>query len=196
MYFHDVSEEAKLYYIFMLADGETSEEEQRKFDEICTMLELDKVKRKEVKDFCSLKMKNCSNDFIKVKTVIREVLKINDGEDRFTFYGVTSTGATDKARIIWTMINLGYSDSEFAKIEMSIINYLVDVFEFDQILYKDMLDTAETILSLTDHKEWIGKQRWSHDKTYGEITRIDKKIKQLYKNVQQNIDEILYIQEA
>lgn len=196
MFFHDVSAEAKLYYIFMLADGESTNEEQKKFDEICMVLEVDKRIKNEIIKFCSTKMIGYSSNFQEIKTIIEEVLNINKDRNIFNLSIIDTFLSDHKARIIWTMINLGYSDNDFTQIEKSIIAYLVDIFELENVLYSDMLDSADTILALTERKDWVKNQKWSYDKTHSELVRTDDKIKQIYKNVQVNIDEIPYINEA
>lgn len=194
MYYHDVSAEVKLYYIFMQADGGITEEEEKKFNEICTSIGLSKNDKKQLMTYCDSKFTSIENNLDRIKLAINEVLNIESGKKTSFFSTIARFMPDQKARVIWTMINLGYSDSSFSQIEKDIISYLVDNFELENALYKDMLDSAETILFLINHNEWLKKQNFGYDTIHLEIIQNEKRIKKIYQDVKENIEEMLYLQ--
>lgn len=94
-----------------------------------------------------------------------------------------------QAHTIWTLINLGYADSMLVPSEQKVIDYLISIWEMDDVLTRALFDTAETILALQAKKDWI----LSTDKTEEEIdelcNEIDKEIKKMYIDVELTISE-------
>ena len=95
----------------------------------------------------------------------------------------------EQAFVIWTLINLGYSDSEYSLTEKRIVDYLADLFELDKVLFMSMIDTAETVMSLIKQRKWIADADIPFEKQENMVKQIDKKIKQMYKNVELDVQE-------
>lgn len=93
-------------------------------------------------------------------------------------------------RIIWNLVNLGYADAFYCENEKKIVNYLVDKWSIDSEIYQEMIDTAETMLSLSKKREWIvstfpnGSEREKKEK------QIDTEIEQLLLDIKLTIEEI------
>lgn len=67
------SEEAVLYYLYMMADGNISYSEEKIFDELCEKLRLSAETRKEVIQKCKDIMSNMTDIF---RVIVKEKLMI------------------------------------------------------------------------------------------------------------------------
>lgn len=143
--------QAKLYYLYMMSDGEVSKNEKKIFDKICKELYLDADEKKSIRQEC----KKISKE---EKMTCIEVLEKNAEE---YVYGTLDidldkfTSDEDKAKIIWNLVNLGYADSYFTIEEREVIDYLREYWELPDSIYQEMIDVAETCLALETHKLWL-----------------------------------------
>lgn len=96
----------------------------------------------------------------------------------------------DEGKIIWTMINLSYSDNDFSDNEKVIIQYLVKVFEVDEGLLADMLDTAETIQIIVNQIEWMKNSNQGYNLINKETIELQRRIEEQFKNIEISISEI------
>lgn len=175
-------EEAMLYYLYMMSDGEVSYSEEKLFDEICKELNLNEEEKKSAIEKCKEIAKD-PNDAL--YTILSEKLDEQVGQGWF--------GLKDKstlARIIWNLVNLGYADARYSDEEKKIVNHLLGKWEIDKEVYQEMVDTADTMLALTKQKEWIvstfskGSERDEKEK------RIDTEINTMLSDVKLTIAEM------
>ena len=102
--------QAKLYYLYMMSDGDVSENEKKLFNSICKDLYLDADDKKEV-------LKECKNIASEDGMNCIEVLEKNADTDYIM--GDLDLDLSkyvteeDKAKILWNLIKLGYSDEHF-----------------------------------------------------------------------------------
>ena len=97
--------QAKLYYLYMMSDGEVSDNENKIFDKICKELYLNAEDKKNIK-------KECNEISKKENMTCIDVIEKNAEETYL--YGVLDIGLdkyvsdVNKAKIIWNLVNLGY----------------------------------------------------------------------------------------
>lgn len=60
-----------------------------------------------------------------------------------------------QAQTLWNLINIGYADEKYTYSEQQVVEYLADKWEVNKTLYSAMIDTADTMLMLTNKKEYI-----------------------------------------
>lgn len=171
-------EELRIYYLFMLVDGACSEGEIEKFDSICKAHNIDSTKKDTIKSECEKALELSEER----SRVINE--KICENADE-----LMDSYSLSKKRVIWTLLNLGYSDEDFSAPEKEIVDMLAQKFKMDTVDFDEMIDSAETILSLIKEKEWLKTTDFSGDEVTKGITKIDEAIKNIYSNIEVLIGE-------
>lgn len=177
-------EEATLYYLYMMADGDISYSEEKMFDSICKDLSVGAEDKKTVIEKCKKFAANESDIF---SVMVREKIDEQTGK---SWWGFGLRDSSSLARIVWNLVNLGYADSYYSDEEKKIVEYLLDKWSVDQEIYQEMLDTADTMLALTKQKEWAsstlakGKERDNKNK------EIDEELAQLLEDIELSIEEL------
>lgn len=154
--------EAKLYYLFMMSDGEVSANEKDIFNTICKGLSIDADEKRKI-------IKEC-NEISNVKGIrCIDVLKKNVHESelyRFRDIDLDKFGTQEnRAKTLWNLVNLGYSDSHFTLDEREVVNYIKEYWEIPESIYLEMIDVAETCLAIEKQKQWIESLPDSDSKT-------------------------------
>lgn len=181
-------EQAKLYYLYMMSDGEVSDREKKLFDKICKELHFDADDKKSIK-------RECREISKEEKMSCIEVVKKNAEETYM--YGVLeidldkNVSDEDKAKIIWNLVNLGYADLHFTSDEREVVDYLREYWEFSDSIYQEMIDVAETCLDLVKHKLWI-EGLPDTDYKLEKIKQVKKDIKFVQKTILTTITEIAF----
>lgn len=175
----------QIYYLYMLADGTVTEEESKRFSEICWSMNVDEFSKKEKISFCTNAIQNIGSD--NSAKVIREIAKLLT--NAMSNYSSINSDKQTQAKIIWTLINLGYADIEYSEPEQKVVSFLSDYWEINAAVMSDMIDTAETILMLTKKKEWLKTTNKHYDEISAGISEIDKTIEQMFHNIQILISE-------
>lgn len=176
--------QAKLYYLYMMADGSVSNNEDKLFDTICNELNLDNDTKNNIKQ-------ECYEIYGKRNLTCIDVVRKNAEED-FLFGQLDINlnqfvSDSDKTRIIWNLVNLGYADSQFTANEKIVVDYLQNYWSLSESVYNEIIDVAETCLSIETYKIWINKLPDSDYKT--------QKLKQIEKDLyftQRSILTIIY----
>lgn len=182
MYENNTTEEGKLYYLFMMADGEVAYSEEKIFNQICKELEIESETKEKIIENCKDKVKE-SKDLFSV--IVREKI---DEEAGSNWFGLRD--ASSLARIIWNLIDLGYADSTYSDEEKKIVNYLVNKWSVDEEILQEFVDTADTMLALSKQKEWLlsvfpkGLERDKKEK------QMDEQIKEMLEDVKLTISEL------
>lgn len=172
--------QAKLYYLFMLADGKIAPEELDRFKEICKSANiLDEDRKKIENSYQGLTIAKEQDNSSKIIAEISKVLS----EDERNSWNRMSQSKRIQAQVIWTLINLGYADTDYSESEKKVIAFLVDYWSFDRELLEELLDTAETMLTLIKQKEWVKTTSCAYDTIHARIKHIDEMIEQLFKNI-------------
>ena len=181
-------EQAKLYYLYMMSDGEISDDEKKLFNKICRKLYLDADDKKRIKQ-------ECNKIYKEYKMTCMEVIEKN--ADESYAYAELDIGLNeyvsdeDKAKIIWNLINLGYADSHFTIDEREVVDFLREYWEFPDSLYQEMIDVAETCLALEKHKLWI-EGLPDTDYKLEKIKQVKKDMKQVEETILTTISEIMF----
>lgn len=183
-------QQLKICFLFMHADGESSPSETKYLNNIVSKGNLSKESLQEFQAFCgqmTLKMSTGNS-----KTVISEIDELL-GEKRsgllsFAF-GSIDGSKTMQAQTIWTLINLGYADSEYSEPEKQVVDHLIKRWEMDQILVAEFNDTANTILALTLQKQWVQNTSKPYTDINNIIQELDRNIASMFANVETSISE-------
>ena len=137
--------EAMLYYLYMMSDGEVSYSEEKRFNEICRDLNLNEDDKQAVVEKCEKVVKDSENVLDKL---VNEKIDEQVGHDLFG-----QKDASTLARIVWNLINLGHADTYYSDEEKKIVKHLLEKWEINPEVYQEMVDTADTMLALTKQKE-------------------------------------------
>lgn len=183
-------QQLKICFLFMHADGESSPSETKYLNDIVSKGNLSKESLQEFQAFCgqmTLKMSTGNS-----KTVISEIDELL-GEKRagllsFVF-GSIDGSKTMQAQTIWTLINLGYADSEYSEPEKQVVDHLIKRWEMDPILVAEFNDTANTILALTLQKQWVQNTSKPYTDINNIIQELDRNIASMFANVETSISE-------
>lgn len=171
----DQIEQAKLYYLYMMADGELSANEKKLFNKICKELGVDSEDKKQIVKECgnmsTYEIYESINDLIDTPTVPMVVAIYSQQKRKQT-----------QATILWNLVNLGYADANYSIEEKQIVDSCRKKWNIKESVYQEMIDVAETCLSLEKHKEWLESLDDSDYKT--------RKLKQLDKDMLFSLESI------
>ena len=178
--------QAKLYYLYMMSDGDISDGEKKLFDKICKELYLDADSKKSIRQECDEIIK-------KEKMTCIEVVEKNAKESYI--HGTLDIDLDkhisdkDKAKILWNLVNLGYADSYFTIYEREVVDFLREYWEVPDSLYQEIVDVAETCLALEKHKLWI-EGLLDTDYKLEKIKQVKKDLKHVQEMILTTISEI------
>lgn len=192
-------DEAKLYYLYMMADGKMSQEEMKIFQRICMEFEIKADERyaiiKEYEDLMEYedlvfetierlveeKPKNTYGNFGSVASYASSVISHQWKE---------YVDAKRSARIIWNLVNIGYADSVYSPAEKKIVKYLVEKLEIKPEIYQEFVDIADTMLALNKQRQWIRMTYTREDVKAKKENQINQEMKMLADNVELTIQEL------
>lgn len=177
---YNTSAKLKFYYLFMLADGRCSAGENDKFDKICQTMKADDKDKQEVIDYCNKAISVFSDDNSAMVTA--EISNL------LSAYG-SFLEKSDKAEVIWNLINLAYADGEYSEPEKRVVTFLLNCWKIDSVVFADFIDTVQTILALENEKQWLKTIGLSYDETFAKLRGIDEAISGLAKNIEILISE-------
>ena len=177
--------EALLYYLYMMCDGEVSYSEEITFNTICAELRIEDQEIEEIISECE--------GFVQGSGKIIEIIKREELETSVGRKWPGMMNATHCARIIWNLVNLGYSDTQYSENEKEIVSYLVDTWGVDRDVFQEMIDTSETILALIKQKEWVF-ERFANEKSERDdrVKKIDLEIDKMVEDIKITISELNY----
>lgn len=181
-FYKKVKDEARLYYLYMRADGHVSNDEEKAFGDICKKLRIKAEDQKEIISECE--------ELVKDSTEVLEVI-IREKIDKKAKRWIVSKSAYSLLKIIWNLINLGYADKVYSENKKEIVDYLVRKWNVKEEIYQEMLDTANTIQALRKQKEWIDKVIQNDYERDDKIKRIDVEIEKMLSDLKLTIDEII-----
>ncbi|MBE5909084.1 MAG: hypothetical protein E7278_09655 [Lachnospiraceae bacterium] len=186
------TDQAKLYYLYMLSDGEASEREKKLFTTICKELSINPEEKKGI-------IKECESvpysDIVdEIKKLVGYVEKKGDGsavaEIRALASMMGSIGCSDDhATMLWNLVNLGYADTKYTSEEHEIVDLLKEYWEVADDLYQEMIDVAETCLALEEHKKWVDALEESPYKAE-KLKQIKKDIKMVQDSIKVTLAEL------
>lgn len=176
-------DQARLYYLYMSSDGEVSANEKKLFTSICKGLCVDTDDRNVIIKECKKENLSCI-----------EILKKN-AEGEYSYGGFNldlgrGVSNNDKAVIMWNLINLGYADTYYTNEEREIVDFLRKYWKIDDSLYCEMIDVAETILSLEKQKKWVEEVMPESELKKEKLKKIKTNIKFVQETIKTTLSEI------
>lgn len=183
----------KIYFFFMYVDGKISPAETRCLNEILTKSDLSKKSLQEFQNFCSQKAYEMSIGNPKI--IIPEIDKIlrKKSSDPFVSkdkYSYRLSSEVMEAQTIWTLINLGYADSEYSESEKQITDHLIRLWKINPDLVAEFNDTADAIFACTLQKQWIQNTTRPYTEINNIVQELDRNITTMLVNVEMSISEV------
>ena len=173
----------KMYALFLLADGQWRQEEEKLLNTISKEMNLDADIKKETITYCqSLGITTGDHSDMVIQEIDRT---LSVGGPFFTLHHNTCV----QAETIWTLINLGYADQDYSAAEKKVVQHLVDKWEIKQEMISEFVDTAETILLLTKQIEWLKSVGLSYEETKRRLETVEQQIQLMFDNIQATISE-------
>ena len=188
MFGTEQKEEAMLYYLYMMSDGEFSYSEEKLFDEICKELKLDEEDKQFVITRCREMAKGremAKDPEAALDIIVSEKLDEQVGQ---RWSGLKD--ASTLARIIWNLVNLGYADTHYSDEEKKIVSYLLEKWSINKEVYQEMVDTSETIRALMKQKEWIISTFAEGSTRDEKRKKIDSEINTMFSDIKLTIEEL------
>lgn len=181
----------KIYYLFMHADGESSLPEKHYLDDILAKSDLPTESAREFQAYCKqtasvLSAETSKSVIEKIDGILGEKSTRPRG---LSFFETLDCDKILQAQTIWTLINLGYADSEYSEAEKRVVDHLVQRWSLDPVLVAEFNDTADTILALTLQKEWVRKTARPSADIDLMIQELDQNIASMLVNVEISISE-------
>lgn len=181
--------QAKLYYLYIMSDGEVSPNEKKLFNSICKELNLDKDDKKCIIKECEeITKEECLSCMEVIEKNIEEsyvCCTLDIDLDKYV-------SDKDKAAILWNLINLGYADTHYTRDEREVVDFLRDYWEIQDSLYQEMIDVAETVLALEKHKKWVEEELPESESKQTKLKQIKKDIKFTQQTIKTTISEIVF----
>lgn len=168
---------AKICYLFMLADGQSSDTEKKLFTQVCKkVFDVDANTRERIEEECEKIPVDEGPD--NWRMAIREIGKVMDEEHLDNWLE-----KNECTLLLWTLINIGYADTEYSKPERIVTDYVAKEFKIAQEDYYALQDIAETMTSLVEQKEWLKLAKCTHEEFSEEMNKIDETMKRLEKSI-------------
>ena len=207
---YDNDFQMKLYYLFMLADGECTDNELKLLDKIVEPMELKKKEREAIRKFaenifltgssddsCSTDddYYTANNDYSTYnedysELVIKHIKELlSEKGYAKKFYRSQCGDKVEEARMLSTLINLGYADVSYSKPEKKVVAFLKKYWEADDAMIQAMIDTADTLLIMTKQKEWLQTTDQQYCVIRDSIQEVDDNINRLFNNIEVLISE-------
>lgn len=176
-------DELKIYYLFTLIDGKSTEEENVKFRQLCYATEFGDYDHEKIIKECEEMLENCKS--VDEYTILDKISEVVNWSDGFTgvFTNNCRFSKKDRQRIIWNLISLAYTDNEFSEIERKAIDLWAEKFKIPDEVYQEMFDTAQTMLDLTNLKEQLKSTSKPYNEINKQVKKVDQRIKELYESV-------------
>ena len=176
-------EEAMLYYLYIMSDGNITTDEEKLFDEICNGLDLEESVKNQV-------IKECVDIYTNEDGVLNLIISKQLDEQLGTGLIGSRRDDASLARITWNLISIGYADNCFSDQEKEIARYLVKKWGIRSDIYTEMIDAADTISALTKQKEWIRKTLPKNKDTISRLTKVNEDINRIYEDIKITINEL------
>lgn len=148
----------KIFYYFMAIDGDISDEEQQKFDDIITEIayEGDKIELvEECEDhLCTMDNNDDTYDYI-LEAVDQTIAESDD----------TINEGVARRLLVWNLYALSFSDGNLSNEEKRLIGHVGRVLEIDKSVLLDMEQLIQTALAIMKESEVLN----TSNKPYAEI---------------------------
>lgn len=144
---------AALIYLFLHINGKPSSEAVKDYYEVCKVLEISEAERKSAEE--SVSHLNLDQFEDNTMIVVKKLSSyIGSGKRRY-FESDEVFEASEKAQMIWLLINLAYADGEYSWPEKKTIKYLAQYWKMSDIVVKSLEDSAVTLEKLYEQKAYL-----------------------------------------
>lgn len=174
--------EVMLYYLFMLADGDMSDEELDLFWKFCKQLEVTDDERIEAIDKCKEKLQKENNVLIILTELELDKMVMSGNDD--------SAIKAEQGRIIWNLVSLGCADKNYSVKERRIVKSLSTKWDISSDVEREFKEIAETMLALMKQREWISNGNFTPEDKQNQEKQIDTYINELFDDVDITIREL------
>lgn len=177
----------KIYYYFMLCDGQLSPEESNRLSTICKETGISQTDKDKLisgienrQHYVAL---DGSVDTERVFNAMKNLLKGNSDTSIIFSYNKRLQLST-----MWNLIMLSKADGLVSDAEMEYISFLRDKWSIDEAVISEFFDTAETITMLSKKWEWVLLTGTSRQEIEQRQAAIDYDINRLSEYVQRTIE--------
>ena len=140
----------KIIYYMMAVDGQITQSEEEKFDEICMALDPDYPVNKD--DIIS----ECRNQLDKLIDEDDYYDVIQDGvEDAIIKSMKTEDSFITPKILVWDLLTIAYSDDSYDAIERKLLKYIVRKLDIDKAVFAEMESSILTLMDLEKELKWI-----------------------------------------
>jgi hypothetical protein len=147
----------KLAFLFLIADGKVTKEKYDAFDAIGNNLDDFKDYRRNIINSClgifggSISEYSGENRFSTIKAAILSL-----ANDELSYYNRPSK---TQLECFWMLISLAYNRGQLTQNKKVILKEICEKWEIKAAIAAEMMDTAETIISIDDHKKWLSSPK-------------------------------------
>ena len=189
-------------YLFMNADGVCRGEELKHYKELCDGLKASDRMKKGIEDYAkTIPISDGDNSEVIISAIdnILGFSEYNNERPHTCDMNVNAAVSGDfshylnydkvcQARLIWTLINMGYADREYSLPEQKVVEHIVKLWNFDITLFDEMIDTADTALAIVGRKQWQMKNACLSKKCTDGDDEYANDIEKLYQNINISIE--------
>lgn len=176
----------KLFYSFIMADGDGADSEIEKIESIASAME---IHPHDIEAFL-IKYGRYYDDFLRDEDYWwRSMILCARALVLFEEHSGIINDEVQSARIIWTLVSLAYADEDYSTDEEIILTFCKAFLDIDDVLFSEMTDTAETMLMLEKKKDWFKQSGLSYDEVSAQLNIINSQIESLISDIEFSVSE-------
>lgn len=176
----------KLFYSFIMADGDGADSEIEKIESIASAME---IHPHDIEAFL-IKYGRHYDDFLRDEDYWwRSMILCARALALLEEHSEIINDEVQSARIIWTLISLAYADKDYSTDEEIILTFCKAFLDVDDVLFSEMTDTAQTMLMLEKKKEWFKQSGLSYDEVSTQLNAINSQIESLISDIEFSVSE-------
>lgn len=176
----------KLFYSFIMADGDGADSEIEKIESIATAME---IHPHDIEAFL-IKYGRYYDDYLRDEDYWwRSMILCARALALLEEHSEIINDEVQSARIIWTLVSLAYADEDYSTDEEIILTFCKAFLDIDDVLFSEMTDTAETMLMLEKKKEWFKQSGLSYDEVSTQLNIINSQIESLISDIEFSVSE-------
>ncbi|MBP3335972.1 MAG: hypothetical protein J6L61_07540 [Ruminiclostridium sp.] len=176
----------KLFYSFIMADGDGADSEIEKIESIASAME---IHPHDIEAFL-IKYGRYYDDFLRDEDYWwRSMILCARALVLFEEHSGIINDEVQSARIIWTLVSLAYADEDYSTDEEIILTFCKAFLDIDDVLFSEMTDTAETMLMLEKKKDWFKQSGLSYDEVSAQLNIINSQIESLASDIEFSVSE-------
>ncbi len=171
-----------LIYLLMAADGEVSEIESARFDELLEAYELNSEKNSIIGNAKDILSKLSPEEADNMETLYALYKESSMKSDVYFFHWMP------KRLLLWTMVNMAFADQIIATNEKNLLEVVAKESDCEWSVVEQMLDAAKALYALDVQRNWL---KTEVSKPYCEIEALVKELDKNQEVIKKNL-EILF----